>query len=357
MPVERVSLERKATKMSTVHFFDPSIQLGHGAGGRASRRLIEGLVSPALGIWGPSELEDGAMLVVGDERLVMTTDSFVVSPRTFPGGSIGELAVNGTLNDLAVSGAAPLAISVALILEAGLASDDLYRELEAIARCAGAAGVSVATGDTKVVEHGRGDGLFITTTGVGRMHGKAALGAGRVRPGDAILLSGAIGDHGMTVMLARGELDLASESLRSDTRPVWPYVEALLDRFGPEVRWMRDPTRGGLATTLNELATSAKIKIVLDEGSIVIHDPVRGACEILGIDPLHVANEGQFVAVVSAEIASDAKALLRSLPGGGEAMVIGEVEAAEIPVVVAVSGYGGSRVIDMLTGDPLPRIC
>ncbi len=340
-----------------VKFMDPQVMLSHGAGGKASRRLVEGLMVPLLGSGELNRLEDAATVEVGRSEVVVTTDSFVVHPLSFPGGSLGELAVNGTVNDLAVSGAEPLALTLAIILEAGLPVADLHREVVALALAAKVAGVEVVAGDTKVVEHGKADGIFMTTTGIGRLHPGADLGVQRAQPGDRILLSGAVGDHGITVMLERGELDLASETLRSDTRSVWPFVKALLDAFGPEVKWMRDPTRGGLATTLNEFAEAARMRVMMDESKIVVHAPVRGACEILGIDPFHIANEGQFVAIVSEAVAMEAEKLLRSMPGGEEAALIGTLEAAESGIVLCASPYGASRVIDMLTGEPLPRIC
>ncbi|MDA8384876.1 MAG: hydrogenase expression/formation protein HypE [Actinomycetota bacterium] len=340
-----------------VKFMDPQVTLSHGAGGKASRRLVEGLMVPLLGSGELNRLEDAATVEVGRSEVVVTTDSFVVHPLSFPGGSLGELAVNGTVNDLAVSGAEPLVLTLAIILEAGLPVADLHREVAALALAAKVAGVEVVAGDTKVVEHGKADGIFMTTTGIGRLHPGADLGVQRAQPGDRILLSGAVGDHGITVMLERGELDLASETLRSDTRSVWPFVKALLDTFGPEVKWMRDPTRGGLATTLNEFAEAARMRVMMDESKIVVHAPVRGACEILGIDPFHIANEGQFVAIVSEAVAMEAEKLLRSMPGGEEAALIGTLEAAESGIVLCASPYGATRVIDMLTGDPLPRIC
>ncbi len=340
-----------------ISFMDREVLLSHGSGGKASRRLIEGLILPLLASTELDRLGDSALVKVGRDEVVVTTDSFVVNPRVFPGGSIGELAVNGTLNDLAVSGAEPLAITLAMILEAGLDREELLREVAAVARAAKAAGVEVVTGDTKVVEHGSADGIFMTTTGIGRLHPAAALSPERATNGDRVLLSGAVGDHGITILLERGELDLVSDSLRSDTRAVWPYVRALLDAFGSEIKWMRDPTRGGLATTLNEFAVAAGFKVVLEESEIIVHEPVRGACEILGLDPFHIANEGQFVAVVSAAVASEAEELLRSLPGGEEARIIGTVMDSEISIVVCNTAYGASRVLDMLSGDPLPRIC
>ena len=338
-------------------FTDAVIDMAHGAGGKASRRLIEGLIVPATmaGVAGEG-LGDAACLTVGTARLAITTDSFVVRPLRFPGGSIGELAVNGTVNDLAVSGALPVALVCSLIVEAGLATDVLRTEMTAIGVAASRAGVLVVGGDTKVVEHGKADGMYITTTGLGQVDPRTALSVAAVRPGDSILISGHIGDHGVTVLLARGEVDLMA-NLRSDTRSVYPLVRALVDAVGPDVRWMRDPTRGGLATSLNELARDCGLAIVLEEDAVPVRDEVRGACELLGLDPLHIANEGQFVAVVAAESASRALDALRRVPGGDSASMIGRVEVAPARTVLAVAPYGGTRVVDMLVGDPLPRIC
>lgn len=338
-------------------FFDREILLAHGSGGKISRRLVEGLIAPIFASDELDKLGDAGSVKVGDEEVLVTTDSYVVHPIRFPGGSIGELAVNGTVNDLAVSGAEPLGITIALILEAGLKTTELRRELEAIKAAAVKVGVDIVTGDTKVVEHSKADMMFITSTGVGRRHPRANLAASRVVPGDRLLLSGPIGDHGITILLARGDLDIVADQLRSDTRAVWPMVRALLDNFGPSIKWMRDPTRGGLATTLNEFAIASQLRVVIEEEAIVVHDEVRGACEILGLDPFHIANEGQFVAVVDPECADEALALLRRIDGGDEARLIGSVEASEVPIVVCKTPYGASRVLDMLTGDPLPRIC
>jgi hydrogenase expression/formation protein HypE len=334
-------------------FGDARIEMAHGAGGSASRRLVEGLIAPLLGV---DVLGDAAVLAVGGTSLALTTDSFVVRPLRFPGGSIGELAVHGTVNDLAVAGATPLAIVCSLIVEAGSDSAVLEAELQAIGAAARRAGVAVVGGDTKVVEHGKADGLYVTTAGIGRMDPRAVLAPSRVRPGDQVLVTGCLGDHGITVLLARGEVDLAAD-LRSDTRSVYPFVAALLDACGARLRWMRDPTRGGLAASLNELARDAGVSVVLDEAAIPVRDEVRGACELLGLDPLHIANEGQVVAVVDAARAEAALAAVRGLPGGADAALIGRIDAALPPAVVAVAAYGGTRVVDMLVGDPLPRIC
>lgn len=340
----------------TIRFRDPQIEMAHGAGGKASRRLVEGLFAPLFG--GPllEPLGDAAHLDIGGTRLAFTTDSFVVSPLRFPGGSIGDLAVNGTVNDLAVSGARPLALVVSFVLEAGLPGPELEAEVRALADAAQKAGVQIVGGDTKVVEHGKADGLYVTTAGIGQVDPRVRCAPGSVRPGDRILLSGPIGDHGITILLARGEIDLEAE-IRSDTRSVYPLVAALAEAAAPGLRWMRDPTRGGVATSLNELARDCGLGIALWEESLPTRDPVRGACELLGLDPLHIANEGQFLAVVAPELADAALAALQATPGGEEAVVIGEMREEPARTVLGVASYGGTRVIDMLVGDPLPRIC
>ncbi len=339
-----------------VRFTDPQIEMAHGAGGKATRRLIEGLIVPLLHNPVLSRMEDAAVLPFGSERLAMTADAFVVSPLRFPGGSIGELAVNGTVNDLAVAGAVPQALLATLIVEAGLPGDVLRAEIEAMARAAEAAGVAVVGGDTKVVEHGKADGLYITTAGVGRMDARFDLGMAYVRPGDRVILSGPIGDHGITILLARGELDLDAD-LESDTRSVLPFVQALAGAVAGSVRWMRDPTRGGVASALNELARDTRLGVVLWDEAIPLRDAVRGACEILGLEPLHIANEGQFLAVVAPEAADAALEALHAVPGGEAAVVIGEVREQPARGVLARSAFGGTRMVDMLVGDPLPRIC
>ena len=345
-----------AAPASKIKFREPQIEMAHGAGGKASRRLVEGLFAPLLFGASQGPLGDAAHIQINGTRIAMTTDSFVVNPLRFPGGSIGELAINGTVNDLAVSGARAEAIVVTYVLEAGLPTDVLEAEVRAMAEAADKAGVMIAGGDTKVVEHGKADGMYITTTGIGRLLSGVEIAPQSVRPGDRVLLSGPIGDHGITILLARGELDLESE-LRSDTRSVFPLVHALVREAGAGVRWMRDPTRGGVATSLNELARDCGLGIVLFEEKVPIHDSVRGACEILGLDPLHIANEGQFLAVVSSEHADAALQALRAIPGGMEAVVIGEVREEPAGMVSVTTLYGGNRLVDMLVGDPLPRIC
>jgi len=260
------------------------------------------------------------------------------------------------VNDLAVSGARAQTLVVTYILESGLPTEILEAEVRAMAKAAERAGVTIAGGDTKVVEHGKCDRMYITTAGIGLPIPGVTLAASSVRPGDKVLLSGPIGDHGITILLARGELDIEAD-LCSDTRSVLPLVEALARAAAPAIRWMRDPTRGGVATTLNELARDCNLGVLLAEEKIPIRDTVRGACELLGLDPLHIANEGQFLAIVAAEMADAALAALRETPGGHEAVIIGEMCEQPAGTVLGATSYGGTRVIDMLVGDPLPRIC
>jgi len=344
------------TALPKIRFRDPQVEMAHGAGGIASRRLIDGLFAPILFGSATEPLGDAAHISINGTRVALTTDSFVVKPLRFPGGSIGELAVNGTVNDLAVSGAKAVALVVSFVLEAGLPTDILEAEVRAMADAAERAGVIIAGGDTKVVEHGKADGVYITTSGIGRLIPGVNISPSAVRPGDKILLSGPIGDHGITILLARGELDLEAD-LRSDTRSVLPLVEALAAAVGGGIHWMRDPTRGGVATSLNELARDCGLGILLSEDRIPLHDAVRGACELLGLDPLHIANEGQFLAVDAPDCAEAALEALRSTPGGKDAVLIGEVDHQPAGAVLVTTLYGGSRIVDMLVGDPLPRIC
>jgi hydrogenase expression/formation protein HypE len=345
-----------ATPAPKIKFREAQIEMAHGAGGKASRRLVEGLFAPLLFAGAQGPLGDAAHIQINGTRIAMTTDSFVVSPLRFPGGSIGELAINGTVNDLAVSGARAEAIVVTFVLEAGLPTNILEAEVRAMGQAAEAAGVRIAGGDTKVVEHGKADQMYVTTTGVGRLLPGVCISPESVQPGDKILLSGPIGDHGITILLARGELDIEAE-IRSDTRPVFPLVQSIVQAAGSGIRWMRDPTRGGVATSLNELARDCGRGMVLSEEKIPVRDAVRGACELLGLDPLHIANEGQFLAVVSADQADAALEALRRAPGGAEAVMIGEVRDEPAGAVLVTTLYGGSRMVDMLVGDPLPRIC
>lgn len=346
-----------ASPATKIKFREPQIEMAHGAGGKASRRLVEGLFAPLLFGGNQGPLGDAAHIQINGTRIAMTTDSFVVSPLRFPGGSIGELAINGTVNDLAVSGAKAEAIVVTFVLEAGLPTEILEAEVRAMGEAAEKAGVLIAGGDTKVVEHGKADRMYITTTGIGRLLPGVTISPLSVRIGDKVLLSGPIGDHGITIVLARGELDIVAEDLRSDTRPVLPLVQSLVREAGAGVRWMRDPTRGGVATSLNELARDCGRGIVLFEEKIPVRDSVRGACELLGLDPLHIANEGQFLAIVSAEHADSALSALRATPGGEDAVVVGEIRDEPAGMVSVTTLYGGNRLVDMLVGDPLPRIC
>jgi hydrogenase expression/formation protein HypE len=332
-----------------LRFRDAQITMAHGAGGKASLALVEGLIAPTLGI---EQLDDAATL--GD--LTLTTDSFVVRPIRFPGGSIGELAVNGTANDLAVNGARPLALTLSLVLEEGLATEALQAELEAVARAAATAEVQVVAGDTKVVERGKCDSMYVCTTGLGRVDERSRLAPSSVRPGDRILVSGPVGDHGVAIMLARGEFELAA-TVESDTRSLWPAVDTLLDAAGPSLHCLRDATRGGVASVLNELARAAGVAIVVHEARVPVQPAVAGACEILGIDPMYVANEGKLVAFVAPEAAGDALAALRAVPGCEDAAEIGEVKTEPPGMVLVETAFGGRRVMDLLVGDPLPRIC
>jgi hydrogenase expression/formation protein HypE len=337
-------------------FHDPQIEMAHGAGGKASRRLVEGLIAPILLKNTLEPLGDAAHVAVNGSRIAFTADSFVVKPLRFEGGSIGELAVNGTVNDLAVSGARPEALVVTFVIEAGLPSIELEAEIQAIAQAAERAGVIIAGGDTKVVEHGKADRLYITTAGIGRPLESVRLSPASVRPGDQVIVSGPVGDHGITILLARGDLALEAD-LASDTRSIFPMVEALAEAAGPGLRWMRDPTRGGVATSLHELASDSGLSILLHESAVPVRDSVRGACELLGLDPLHIANEGQFLAVVTPEFSDAALDAIRRTPGGGRACIIGEIREQPAGTVLGVTDYGGTRVVEMLVGDPLPRIC
>jgi len=314
------------------------------------------LFAPLLFADAVEPLGDAAHIRINGSKIALTADSFVVKPLRFPGGSIGELAVNGTVNDLAVSGARAESLLVTYVLEAGLPTEQLESEVRAMAKAAEQAGVTIVGGDTKVVEHGKADRMYVTTAGVGRPIPGFALDARSVRTGDKVLLSGPVGDHGITILLARGELDLEAE-ICSDTRSVLPMIEALAATTRPAVRWMRDPTRGGVATSLNELARDCGLCVAVLEELVPVRDPVRGACELLGLDPLHIANEGQFLAIVAPEQAEAALKAVSEAPGGSECAIIGEIREEPSGTVLGITAYGGTRVIDMLVGDPLPRIC
>jgi len=346
--IERVRRHRAVLR-------EDRVTMAHGAGGKASHTLIDAIFLEALRNPLLEPLEDQAVFSVNDGRMAITTDSFVVSPLFFPGGDIGDLAVNGTVNDLAVCGARPRYLTAGFILEEGFPVADLKRIAESMSKAAAAVGVCVIAGDTKVVPRGKADGCFINTSGVGMIERAVELGAARVRPGDAVLVSGPIGEHGIAIMLARGELDLVSD-LPSDTAALWGLVEGVLDAT-IEVHAMRDATRGGVGTVLNEIAASAGVSVTVDETAVPVKDEVRGACEILGIDPLYVACEGRLVAFVAARGADAALSAMRSHPLGRDAAIVGSVKEESPGMVLLRTQFGGTRIVDMLVGDPLPRIC
>ncbi|TXG96890.1 MAG: hydrogenase expression/formation protein HypE [Zoogloea sp.] len=331
------------------------IDLAHGSGGRAMAQLIEELFARHLDNPFLAQGDDGAVLPGADGRLVMATDSHVISPLFFPGGNIGSLSVHGTLNDLAVMGARPLWLSAAFILEEGFPLADLARIVESMGEASRAAGVPIVTGDTKVVERGKGDGVFITTTGVGSLPPGRDVSGRHARPGDVVLISGTLGDHGMAIMAARENLGFETPIV-SDSAALHGLTEALF-ASGARVHTLRDPTRGGLATTLNEIARQSGVGIVLDEAALPINPAVAAACEFLGLDPLYVANEGKLLAIVAADDADAALAALRAHPLGARAARIGTVQADTHRFVQMTTTLGGRRIVDWLNGDPLPRIC
>ncbi len=336
---------------------DEVITSAHGAGGKSSAALIENVFLAAFSSdedRGP-QADAATLTLPNGDRLAFTTDSFVVKPYRFPGGSIGHLAVHGTVNDLAVEGARPTWLSAAFVIEEGLAVADLQAVVADMAEAAREAGVTIVTGDTKVVGRGAADGLYITTAGVGLIPAGRRLGHDLVKPGDVVLVSGTLADHGMAVMLARGDLAIEAD-IRSDTAPLGDLIQLLL-AAAPNTRWMRDPTRGGVATVANELARDADLGVVLDESLIPVEPAVRGACDMLGIDEMYVANEGKVVAVVAPEEEAAALVALRSHPLGARAARIGEIVADPTGIVVLRTSFGGTRIVDMLVGDPLPRIC
>jgi hydrogenase expression/formation protein HypE len=350
--LERITAFRRRRPRLT----DDVVTLAHGAGGKASAALVDAVFLQAFVDGDPGPLPDAATLsLVGGDRLAFSTDSFVVQPLRFPGGSIGHLAVHGTVNDLAVQGAIPRWLSAAFVIEEGFPIEELKAIVADMAAAARAAGVEIVTGDTKVVGRGAADGLFVTTAGVGVIPPGRTLDAAKVEPGDIVLVSGTIADHGMAVMLARGDLSLESD-LRSDTAALGDLVDALL-AAAPGTRWLRDPTRGGVGTVCNELARDTGLAVVLDEVDLPILPAVSGACDLLGIDPLMVANEGKVVAVVAPDEAADALRALRSHPSGTQAARIGEIHAEPEGIVALRTTFGGTRIVDMLVGDPLPRIC
>lgn len=353
-------------------FKDTHITLAHGSGGRAMHELVEGLFLEYLRNPLLEKLEDQAVFEVGQTtgasvhgnnltKLAYTTDSYVVDPIFFPGGDIGRLAINGTVNDLAMSGARPLYLSAGFILEEGLPVDDLKRILESMRAAAAEAGVEVVTGDTKVVQRGSADKIFINTSGIGIIELPAQLSASRARVGDKVIVSGLIGDHGTTIMIARGELELETE-IESDTAPLHSLVREMMETAArvstvDAVHCLRDPTRGGVATTLNEIALSSEVYIEIQEDLIPVREEVKGACEILGLDPLYVANEGKLIAIAAAGVAEQLVARMRENRYGRDACIIGEVKAEPQGIVAMRTGFGGTRIVDMLAGEQLPRIC
>lgn len=357
-------------------FRDTQITLAHGSGGRAMHELIEGLFLEYLRNPLLEKLEDQAVFEIPSPpetiaglngnghartRVAFTTDSYVVDPIFFPGGDIGKLAINGTVNDLAMSGARPLYLSAGFILEEGFPIDDLKRILASMRDAAAEAGVAVVTGDTKVVQKGSADKIFINTSGVGIIESPVNLSATRAHVGDRVILSGTLGDHGTTIMIARGELELETD-IESDTAPLNALVHEMLDEAAAagaldQLHCLRDPTRGGAATTLNEIALSSEVCIEIDEDLIPVREEARGACEILGLDPLYVANEGKLIAIVAADIADRLVSRMKLTRYGADACVIGEVKAEPPGIVAMRTGFGGTRIVDMLVGEQLPRIC
>ena len=339
---------------------DTRINLSHGSGGKAMHALIEEVFLPAFGNIRADALEDQARLPLAElarhgDRLAFTTDSYVVDPLFFPGADIGALAVAGTINDLVVGGARPLFLSCGMVLEEGLPVETLRRVADSMRRMADRAGVAIVTGDTKVVERGAADKLFINTAGIGVIRSGIALSAGNARPGDAVIVSGTLGDHGVAVLIARNQLALEAE-VTSDCQPLHDLVAAVLAAC-PGTRCLRDATRGGLATVLNEFARGSGVGIHIRERDLPIREPVRGACEILGLDPLYLANEGKLVAVVPALDADNVLTAMHADPAGADAAIIGEVTREPRAMVVMETAFGGDRVVDMLVGEQLPRIC
>ncbi|VAW42561.1 [NiFe] hydrogenase metallocenter assembly protein HypE [hydrothermal vent metagenome] len=332
-----------------------NINLDHGSGGLASEELITGLMKP-LSNPALDDMEDCAIIDTGVGRLAFSTDSYVVEPIFFPGGSIGKLAVHGTINDLAMRGARPMGLSLGLILEEGLDMAELRRVNLDIAEACAQAGVPILTGDTKVVPRGKADKIFINTAGIGQVAAGLNLGARNARPGDRILISGSMADHGITIMLARHNLPF-SGNLQSDTQALHRLTAALTQSIGPGLHAMRDPTRGGVGTTLCEIAARAGVAMTIDESAIPIHPQVRVACELLGLDPLYLANEGKFLALVTENEADNALKIIRQFPEGHEAAIIGEVRDSPAGRVEMRTTAGGRRLITALSGEPLPRIC
>jgi hydrogenase expression/formation protein HypE len=331
------------------------IVLGHGSGGRLGANLLRDVFLPLFSNPVLDRQDDQAVLEFGGSQLAFTTDSFVVRPLFFPGGDIGSLAVHGTVNDLAMGGATPLYLSAAFIIEEGFPLEMLHRVAASMAQAAAAAGVSIVTGDTKVVERGKGDGVFINTTGIGIVRHGIRLSANQARSGDAVILSGSIGDHGTAIMASREGLEFET-TIVSDSAPLHRLVADML-AVSLNLRCLRDPTRGGLSSTLNEIAAQSNVSIRIEEKRIPVREEVRGACELLGLDPLYVANEGKLVAIVAPEAADEVLAAMRRNPLGEEAAIIGSVGQAHPGLVTMRTAFGSTRIVDMLPGDQLPRIC
>jgi hydrogenase expression/formation protein HypE len=342
-------------------FQHKEIVLGHGSGGKLTSDLIDTVFLPAFRNPILDKLGDQAVLTINETRLAFTTDSFVVTPIFFPGGDIGRIAVNGTVNDLAMCGARPLYLSAAFILEEGLSSDDLRRVVESMRSAAQEAGVQFVTGDTKVVNRGKGDQVFITTTGIGVIEGDLHISADRAQPGDKVILSGFIGDHGMAIMSQRENLEFEG-AIESDCASLNGLVATMLKAPSPNgsldfLHCLRDPTRGGVATTLNEIAKRAGVGMLLREQSIPVRETVKGACEVLGLDALYVANEGKLIAIVAPEMAEEVLQQMRRHEQGRDAVIIGEVVADHPGMVLMKTEIGGTRVLDVMFGEQLPRIC
>ena len=333
-----------------------TITLAHGGGGRLTQTLIERLILPEFDNPILNNLHDGALLDVGGQRIAFSTDSFVVHPLFFPGGDIGCMAVHGTVNDLAMCGARPIGLSAGLILEEGLPMDDLRRIIRSMKEAAALAEVSIVTGDTKVVDRGTGDGVFINTAGIGVVPPGVEISPERARVGDIVLVSGTIADHGVAILSVREGLKFETP-LESDTASLWSLVRVILEAAKEDVHVLRDPTRGGVASSLNEIAAQAKLGIRLDERSIPLKEEVRGACEMLGLDPLYVANEGKCLVIAARERADEILGLMRDHPQGKDAAIIGELVSKHPGRVTIRSGIGGTRIVDMLSGEQLPRIC
>lgn len=333
------------------------IVLGHGSGGRLSAELLRDVFLPVFQNPVLDRLDDQAVVEIAGARLAFTTDSFVVQPLFFPGGDIGSLAVHGTVNDLAMGGARPLFLSAGFILEEGFPTDELRRIAESMAQAAAAAGVAIVTGDTKVVERGKGDGVFINTTGIGVVADGVRLSASQARPGDRVILSGSIGDHGIAILCKREGLEFETEIL-SDSAALHTLVSGMLEAAPVgAIRCMRDPTRGGVSSSLNEIAGQSGVSIQIDETAVPVREEVRGACELLGLDPLYVANEGKLLAIVAPEAADEIVHTMRSDPHGTEAAIIGTVGDGSAGLVTMRTAFGSTRIVDMLAGEQLPRIC